>query len=243
MRLNSFILSLLSLFLFSTAIQAQLNVKLNADYAVALGDFKQNIDNNLVGGGFSVFKQFKETDFMFGVDFNNYYYSKSSYEVDLTHKGFDNYMAEEKEVDLFHKTDFFLRYLINSDASFVPYVEGRFGPAGFASFTMINDEDIDYHNYNLDFHGIGFTGGLGTGFMIKPKNFPASFDFNITGSTGNNMSYKGIGNGEELPRPNIFSSNPTHIMARAGVIFQLNGCNCDCNKSDNVKSDLLPELF
>lgn len=245
MRLISFILGLVSLFLFSTTSQAQLNVKLNVDYVFALGDFKQNIKNNPLGGGFSVFKQIKESDFMIGVDFNNYYYNRTSYQVDLTNKGFDNYEAEQVEVDLFHKTNIFLRYLVNNESSFTPYFEGRFGPSGFASFNVINDDDINYHNYNLDFHGIGFTGGLGTGIMIKPKKFPLTFDFNVTGSTGNKMSYKGMGNGEELPRPNIFSSSPTHIMARAGVIFQLNGCcNYDCcSSSCDVKTEELPEIF
>ena len=243
MRLIFLTLGLLSLFLIPTNSQAQLQVKLNFDYAFALGEFKENIESNPFGGGFSVFKQFKETDFQFGVDFNNYYYNKTSYDVDLTGKGFENYMAEQREVDLFHKTDFFLRYLISSNESFMPYVEGRFGPAGFASFNMINDDDINYHNYNLEFHGIGFTGGLGTGIMIKPKKFPATFDFSIIGSTGNEISYKGKGNGEEQPRPNIFSSNPTHIMARAGVIFQFNGCNCDCDKTDVLKEEKLPTLY
>jgi len=71
-------LSLLSLLFYSTTTQTHLKVKLNLDYNTTLVEFKQYIENNPLVGGFSVLKQCKETNFMFGVDFNNYFYDNTA---------------------------------------------------------------------------------------------------------------------------------------------------------------------
>lgn len=240
MRSILFFLSIFSLILCSNTANAQLQVGLNFDYANALGQFKQNIEHNPYGGGFKVFKNYKETDMIIGVDFNNYYYSKNSFDIDLTDRGFTNFTGERTQIDFYNTIHLFLRYPLSQNEQFKPYVEGRFGPTAFASFNMINEKDIDYRNYSLDFHDVGFSGGLGAGIVLKPKNFPIAFDLGIIGTTGSKAKYKGEVTDETNPRSGIYKTSASNITMRAGFIFKLNGCSkdCDCDDIDEIKKTI-----
>ncbi len=242
MKTITYSLSLLSLLFFTFSANAQLRVGLNFDYVHALGTFQENIEGNPYGGGFSVSKYLNESNFIFGVDVNSYSYSNNKFEVDLTSRGFENYIGEQREIDLYQTIQLFLRYQFTDSEQYMPYVEGRFGPAAFASLNIIKEDDIDYHNYNLDINGFGVAGGIGTGIMLKPKNFPITFDFGITAGTTSNVRYKGEMTGNENPRPGVFKSNATTVLMRAGFIFNFNGCNCNCeDKGEAVKDIFVPE--
>lgn len=237
MRTFLFSLTLLSFLLFSSTTYAQLNVGLNFDYANALGQFNENVEHNPFGGGFKVFKNWKESDMQFGVDFNNYYYSKNQYDIDLTERGFTNYIGERTQIDFYNTIHLFLRYPLTNNEQFKPYVEGRFGPTAFASFNMINEEAIDYRNYSLDFHSVAVSGGLGAGIVIEPKNFPVAFDLGIVGTTTTKTKYKGEVNNETNPQSGIYNTAASNVVLRAGFIFQLNGCSndCDCDTIEKIK--------
>lgn len=228
--------SLIIALLVSFSIHAQSQLSLSGNFAFPLGNFAEQLDQVPVGTSLKLLKNSSKVPLAYGVELANYGYNSYEFQTELSDFGMPGVTVEQRNKDLFHSVELFMRYKFNDDKKFQQYVEGRFGSTAFITISKIWQEELELRNINLNILDASITGGVGAGitYEVDSKWFPFTVDVGTVISTGSKAKFNKY---VENEAPQLIEANPTTIALKLGLIANFGGCNCEGDKTkvDNLE--------